>query len=452
MSHRSPSRHREADHSARYAEARARGRAAHASHHPLMRTADYTLGHSGRQLRFTPVTFWTVVGTLVVMAAWTLATACYFAFHDDLLTRLIARQAQMQYGYEDRIAELRIQVDRLASRQLLDQEQYEQKLDQLIRRETILESRTSALSSLPDLTTTGLARPARALMSGERASTATPPKPSPINDLVILVPPPDREAQLESRVLPGLSTEAERPPPGTGVATALARLERALNRVEAKQVATLNGLEESYDAKARQMRGVLTDLGLDFSKGTAKAPAGVGGPFVPVKLPSESSFFERLIYRINLARSQVDFLNRALFSVPIRKPLPGEVDLTSGFGVRLDPFLHSPAMHTGVDFRGEGGEPIHATAAGVITHAGWSGGYGKMVEIDHGNGLSTRYGHLSSIEVQVGETSRIGQVVGRLGSTGRSTGPHLHYETRVDGEAVDPQKFLRAGLRLGGLS
>ena len=451
MSHRSPSRHhREADHSARYPEARTRGRSVHAAHHPSMRTADYTLGHSGRQLRFTPVTFWTVVGTLAVMAAWTLATACYFAFHDDLLTRLIARQAQMQYGYEDRIAELRIQVDRLASRQLLDQEQYEQKLDQLIRRETILESRTSTLSSLPDSTPTGLARSSRALMSGERAGTATPPKPSPISDLVILVPPPDREAQLESRVPAGLTAETERASQATGVATALARLERALGRVEAKQVATLNGLEESYDAKARQMRGVLTDLGLDLTKGTAKA-SGVGGPFVPVKLPSASDFFERLIYRINLARSQVEFLNRALFSVPIRKPLPGEVELTSGFGVRLDPFLHSPAMHTGVDFRGEEGEPVHATAAGVVTHTGWSGGYGKMVEIDHGNGFSTRYGHLSAFDVQVGDTVRIGQVVGRLGSTGRSTGPHLHYETRIDGEAVDPQKFLRAGLRLGHL-
>src|SRR5215472_17342819 len=211
MSHRSPSRHRQADHSARYPEARAHGRGVHASQHALMRAADYTLGHSGRQLRFTPVTFWTVIATLVIMAAWTLATACYFAFHDDLLTRLIARQAQMQYGYEDGIAELRIQVDRLASRQLLDQEQYEQKLDQLIRRETILEAHTSALSSIPDLASIGLARPSRTLTSGERAATATPPKPSPISDVVILVPPPDREAQLESRVLPRLSTDAERP-------------------------------------------------------------------------------------------------------------------------------------------------------------------------------------------------------------------------------------------------
>jgi murein DD-endopeptidase MepM/ murein hydrolase activator NlpD len=118
--------------------------------------------------------------------------------------------------------------------------------------------------------------------------------------------------------------------------------------------------------------------------------------------------------------------------------------------MRVDPFVHAPAMHTGLDFRGTTGDPIRATAAGTVTQAGWSGGYGKMVEVDHGNGLSTRYGHLSAIDVVVGQKVQIGQTVGRLGSTGRSTGPHLHYETRVDGDAVDPQKFLRAGLRLSG--
>jgi murein DD-endopeptidase MepM/ murein hydrolase activator NlpD len=115
----------------------------------------------------------------------------------------------------------------------------------------------------------------------------------------------------------------------------------------------------------------------------------------------------------------------------------------------MDPFLRAPAMHTGLDFRGETGEAIHATASGTVTSAGWSGGYGKMVEIDHGNGLSTRYGHMSAIDVHVGQAVKIGQVLGRVGSTGRSTGPHLHYETRVEGEAVDPHKFLRAGAKLG---
>ncbi|WEF53117.1 M23 family metallopeptidase [[Pseudomonas] carboxydohydrogena] len=104
-------------------------------------------------------------------------------------------------------------------------------------------------------------------------------------------------------------------------------------------------------------------------------------------------------------------------------------------------------MHTGLDFRASTGDPVRATADGKVTSAGWSGGYGRMVEIDHGNGLATRYGHLSQIDVKVGDVVKIGEVVGEVGSTGRSTGPHLHYETRINGEAVDPQRFLRAGAR-----
>ena len=134
--------------------------------------------------------------------------------------------------------------------------------------------------------------------------------------------------------------------------------------------------------------------------------------------------------------------------MPYRKPVIGEVEFTSGFGVRSDPFLGRPAMHTGLDFRAATGDPVRATANGKVVSSGWAGGYGRMVEVDHGNGLSTRYGHLSEIHVKVGDVIKIGQVIGAVGSTGRSTGPHLHYETRIDGDAVDPQKFLRAGVRL----
>jgi murein DD-endopeptidase MepM/ murein hydrolase activator NlpD len=145
-------------------------------------------------------------------------------------------------------------------------------------------------------------------------------------------------------------------------------------------------------------------------------------------------------------------LSNTLAGVPLRKPIMGEIDLSSGFGVRVDPFGHGAAMHTGLDFRGDSGDPVRATANGTVKTAGWSGGYGNMVEIDHGNGLATRYGHLSSIEARAGQVVKIGQIIGRIGSTGRSTGPHLHYETRVNGEAVDPQKFLRAGVRLGAVN
>ena len=123
------------------------------------------------------------------------------------------------------------------------------------------------------------------------------------------------------------------------------------------------------------MRGVLTDLGLDT--GSAPKPAGAGGPFVPARL-AEASAFERQLYRVQLARTQVDALARTLVAVPVRKPIPGEVDMTSGFGVRVDPFLHGAAMHTGIDLRGDEGEPVRATAAGTVTYAGWQGGYGVV--------------------------------------------------------------------------
>lgn len=412
--------------------------------------ADWTLGHGDRQVRVRPVAFWIIVGSLVVMAGWSTVTATYFAFRDDVLTRLLGRQAQMQYAYEDRIADLRGQVDRLASRQLLDQEQVESKLEQIARRQALLESRSSALSGLPEPATTGSIKPAPRAGVPAILSPQSPPKPSPINDTVILVPPPEREARLESRTPFTGATRLGAVQTQGGIEGALGRLQLALDRYEANQVKTLNALEETYDAKARRMRNVLADLGLDLGKIAPPLPARAsGGPFVPAS-PGSISTFDRQVYRIKLVRGQVERLTRTLSAVPIRKPMMGELDSTSGFGMRTDPFLRAPAMHTGLDIRADTGEPARATAGGTVTIAGWNGGYGKMVEVDHGNGFATRYAHLSAIDVEVGQSIRIGQIVGRVGSTGRSTGPHLHYETRVDGDPVDPQRFLRAGVRLGG--
>jgi murein DD-endopeptidase MepM/ murein hydrolase activator NlpD len=390
----------------------------------------YTFGHGSRQVRVAPVAFWICVGTLVIMAAWSAATATYFAFHDDVLARLIARQAAMQFAYEDRIADMRAQVDRVTSRQLLDQEQFEQRLTQVAQRQAALEARTSSLGALADPAITGAVRPkTRGLAPREPAA---PPKPSPINDTTTLPPMP---VERQSLLING------------GVAGALARIDASLNQVEATQAASLAALDETYDSNVRRMRGVFAELGIK-----AAAPAGaepVGGPFVPYQLASGANAFERQVHRITLERARANELAREVAALPLRKPVPGELDATSGFGVRIDPFLNRPAMHTGIDFRGAMGEDVHATASGTVTAAGWSGGYGRMVEVDHGNGLATRYGHLSAIDVKVGQTIRTGQIVGRLGSTGRSTGPHLHYETRINGEAVDPNRFLRAGIRLG---
>jgi murein DD-endopeptidase MepM/ murein hydrolase activator NlpD len=407
----------------------------------------YTLIHAGKQVRFGPVVFWIVVGTVTLLGMWSAATATYFAFRDDVLTRLIARQAEMQYAYEDRIAELRARIDRTTSRQLLDQEQFDQKLDQIMRRQTALESRATALGAMPDVTGS-IRAPSRGASANEPAASGTP-KPSPISDTVIFEAPPDREARLESR-----APIAPVPPPNQfaknqGTDNVLVRLQNSLDRIEGRQLAALNAAEDSMESRVRRMRGVFTDLGLDMAQLESATPrAAVGGPFVPIKLPPNAGPFERQLYRINVTRAQVDRLSRTLALVPYRKPVIGEVELTSGFGVRADPFLGRPAMHTGLDFRAQTGDPVRATANGKVVSAAWAGGYGRMIEIDHGNGLSTRYGHLSEINVKIGDQVRIGQVIGEVGSTGRSTGPHLHYETRIDGEAVDPQKFLRAGVRL----
>jgi len=177
----------------------------------------------------------------------------------------------------------------------------------------------------------------------------------------------------------------------------------------------------------------------------------LGGPFVAPREPKDANSFDRQLYRISIARIEYSNLTRALNSIPVRKPLDGEIDLMSGFGIRQDPFTGSPAMHTGLDLHGKPGDAVHASADGTVTAAGWSGGYGCVVDIDHGSGLSTRYAHLSALDVQLGQRIKAGQIVGRLGSTGRSTGPHLHYETRVKGEAVDPHKFLRAEGKLAGI-
>jgi len=409
----------------------------------------YTLVHAGKQVRFGPVAFWIVVGTVTVLGMWSAATATYFAFRDDVLTRLIARQAEMQYAYEDRIAELRTKVDRTTSRQLLDQEQFDQKLDQIMRRQTTLESRATALGAIPDVAVTGSIRPpARGAAAGDSAPPGTP-KPSPISDTVIFVAPPDREARLESRAPIVPVIQPNQFGKIQGVDNVLVRLQSSLDKVENRQMAALSAVEDGMDSRMRRMRGVFSDLGLDMAQLEAATPrAPMGGPFVPVKLTANAGAFERQLYRINVTRAQVERLNRTLALVPYRKPVIGEVEFTSGFGVRSDPFLGRPAMHTGLDFRAAMGDPVRATANGKVVSAGWSGGYGRMIEIDHGNGLSTRYGHLSEIGVKVGDQIKIGHVIGEVGSTGRSTGPHLHYETRIDGEAVDPQKFLRAGVRL----
>jgi len=150
------------------------------------------------------------------------------------------------------------------------------------------------------------------------------------------------------------------------------------------------------------------------------------------------------IRRAAMGLSEARALEEAARAIPIARPTEGTPE-SSGFGVRLDPFTGRPAFHSGLDFSGVLYTPVLATGPGVVSFTGPRAGYGNTIEIDHGKGLKTRYAHLQAIAVRPGQRVAVGQRIGGMGSTGRSTGPHLHYEVWVNGRAKNPDRFVRAG-------
>lgn len=180
----------------------------------------------------------------------------------------------------------------------------------------------------------------------------------------------------------------------------------------------------------------------------APGTAGQGGPFIAVKpQPSSSERGEILKAKLDSLEERLnrwDDLRQLMRIAPLPSPLD-KFELSSGFGKRHDPINNRWSMHYGVDLRGPTGSPVMATAPGVVIFAGTDSGYGRNVEIDHGMGFKTRYGHLEKILVQAGQKVDTQTKIGLLGSSGRSTGPHLHYEIVHNGKPIDPMRFLQAG-------
>ena len=211
-----------------------------------------------------------------------------------------------------------------------------------------------------------------------------------------------------------------------------------LAAIEARQIAFAERLTRFAEARARRAEAAIRKLNLDPGTLTRNTQAAMGGPFEAMK-GAEDPRFERL--GLSLARMAV--LERAIDGIP--QVVPASIqNITSGFGFRHDPFHGRGAMHAGIDFRGPVGSPIFAAADGRVTFAGVKSGYGNAIEITHGNGMLTRYAHLSRIDVKVGQAVGAGSTIGGLGSTGRSTGPHLHFEVRINDRAVNPRPFLEA--------
>ncbi|KIQ26186.1 M23 family metallopeptidase [Xanthomonas campestris] len=207
------------------------------------------------------------------------------------------------------------------------------------------------------------------------------------------------------------------------------------------QATRLNALGE----RLTQM-GKLKDGEFDFDE-----PVGVGGGDEPVNdMPVQllKQDLGQLEQQFSASGQQLNVLASLMFdhqleqnSVPSRMPMRNTY-ITSGFGGRADPFDGGSAFHKGVDFHANVGDPVMSVADGVVSYAGVRGGYGNVVEVDHGNGYVTRYAHNSRLVVKVGDLVRAGQQVAKAGSSGRSTGAHVHFEVWADGRVVNPRKFL----------
>ena len=209
-------------------------------------------------------------------------------------------------------------------------------------------------------------------------------------------------------------------------------------------------LEEALTVSVEPLDKMFRDAGLspdDLINQVRRGYSGQGGPLSPISLSTSGSVSHADELRANAILQGLDQMNLyrlAAFKTPFAMPVRGNVRFTSGFGPRRDPKGAGRRMHEGIDYAGAYGLPIHATADGVVTQAGWHSGYGRLITIKHEFGIETRYAHLSAIRVNVGDRVSRGDRIGDMGNSGRSTGTHLHYEIRIGGRAVNPMTFIKA--------
>ncbi|CAN5630313.1 hypothetical protein BH10PSE14_BH10PSE14_22510 [soil metagenome] len=214
-------------------------------------------------------------------------------------------------------------------------------------------------------------------------------------------------------------------------------------RIEARQISMAVQARRAAEQRLAQTTTHLRNLGFAPERFAGAVPA-MGGPFEAVDSAEAAADMQAdaQFRSLFMTWKKLDSLEQAVIAIPAMQPVD-HLSYTSNFGVRTDPFRGVAAMHAGVDIPGPVGTPVYATADGMVDRAERAGGYGNMVELDHGKGIQTRYGHLSKILVVAGTRVRRGQLIALMGSTGRSTGPHLHYEVRIDGHAVNPVPFLQ---------
>ncbi|MGV8955895.1 MAG: M23 family metallopeptidase [Cypionkella sp.] len=338
-------------------------------------------------------------------------TATAFLLAPDISRLYNGQTEQVVEAYEDRIAQLRVEVDRLHSRSFAQAGDINLQLQELSQQQEVLTEQHQLVQVLVD-------------------------KADELGiDTAALPPPPAGDEQADAMpATPSGNPDID--------ATAL-----ALNKMIGETQTAMTAIADAATLRTRDIVSELSGIGINVALPDGDLE-GVGGPLLPPQagepdqpMVEDANAVMTALVRYKAARDSID-------NAPVHMPLTGQFRQSSGFGNRTDPFSGGRAFHAGLDFAAPNGSIVTAAADGEVTFVGTKSGYGNVVEITHASGLVTRYGHLSGFLAEVGQKVRTGTPIAKVGSTGRSTGPHLHFEVRRNDAAIDPANFLKAGKRL----
>jgi murein DD-endopeptidase MepM/ murein hydrolase activator NlpD len=430
----------------------------------------------------------TLAGLILIFLGWVAFATVNVIFKDRIIAAKDHRYQQMQAAYENKVADLQISYDELNAALVSAEDRFKATADALQTKQNAIAgflNRASQVQTLAGIRSAPPVMPApiAPFQASGKMNPATPPDVNASS-----VPSLDDGGSSALTVLPGPA----QPQPRTAAPVKSGLLEDALRRLAslpqlmrerfsavrdlsrayvqhpdlhklAEQTARVAGIgrsenllmtktEGALGRSVGNLRNVVRQTGINpdgFSRKIAGAQ-GMGGPEIPLDQVRVEGIsdpqFAHAYLNAAAVLDQLNGLSAALDHVPLAAPVStASFDKSSGFGARVDPFTGRYAFHPGIDFAGPWGSVVHATASGVVVFAGYRGGYGNMVEVDHGYGIHTRYGHLSTIAVRVGAQIGKGAGLGRVGSTGRSTGPHVHYEVWYDDIVKNPNNFIEAG-------
>jgi murein DD-endopeptidase MepM/ murein hydrolase activator NlpD len=423
----------------------------------------------------------TMAGLTLLFLGWVAFASVNVIFKDHIIVAKDHRYRQMQANYESRIADLQLSYDELNGNLVATQDKFRSAADQLQRKQEaiagllgrrellgnlLVNSAHSQMNDIPRAAGAATGNDGGANLDGQGvAAFGSLDGSSELSIMPQPVPPQPRtasptRASFLTGTLRNLAGAAgallHRSQPGPKRYASLntpafRELNAEINRVEyldRTETGLLQGVDGQVTTRIADVEGVFRRVGL--SPGKIEQQSGVGGPLIPASdvriVGVDDQAFTNMFVGTSAHEQELGALFDALNHVPLTTPVHGSgFELSSDFGARIDPFTHQASFHPGLDFAGPWGAVVSATAPGRVVFAGPRAGYGNMVEIDHGYGIHTRYGHLSSILARVGARVAKGAPVGRLGSTGRSTGPHVHYEIRLADAVRDPSKFIEAG-------